>query len=241
MASDQAVDWHGGWPVVVVGGALVESLVWPMRVVVPRLLGQDPGGVVFVADQDAVGALAADGAHEPLGITVRPGSSRRCLGDRDVLAVEYGVEAGGELGVSVSDEETERADAIAQIHGQVASGLSDPLPRRVSGHPQDVHPTSAYFDHEQGVSGGAGRSCRGGRNRRPAAHRPDWQERPPGRVQLSGRGTIPWARKILRTVDSQAGSPDAGVRRALADIPTEDSLARVGKSARGSAVRRRAA
>ena len=67
VALDQAVDGHGGWLVGVVGGALVESLVRPVRVVVPRVLGQDPGGVVFVVDQDAVGALAADGAHEPLG------------------------------------------------------------------------------------------------------------------------------------------------------------------------------
>lgn len=68
VASDQAVDGqNGGW-VLVVGGALVESLVRPMRVVVPHILGQDPGGVVFVVDQDAVGALAADGAHEPLDI-----------------------------------------------------------------------------------------------------------------------------------------------------------------------------
>ena len=72
MALDQAVDWHGGWLVVVVGGALIESLMRPVRVVVPRILGQDPGGVVFVVDQDTVGALATDGAHEPLGITVRP-------------------------------------------------------------------------------------------------------------------------------------------------------------------------
>jgi hypothetical protein len=27
VASDQAVDGHGGWPVLVVGGALVESLM----------------------------------------------------------------------------------------------------------------------------------------------------------------------------------------------------------------------
>ena len=39
VASDQAVDWPGGWLVVVLGGALVESLMRPMRVVVPRILG----------------------------------------------------------------------------------------------------------------------------------------------------------------------------------------------------------
>jgi hypothetical protein len=43
-----------------------------VRVVVARVLGQDPGGVAFVVAQDAIGALAADGADESLGITVRP-------------------------------------------------------------------------------------------------------------------------------------------------------------------------
>jgi hypothetical protein len=130
VASDQAVEGHGCWPVLVAGGALAESLMRPVRVVVPRVLGQDPGGVAFVVDQNAIGALAADGAHEPLGITVRPGSSWWCLDDRDVLATEHGVEAGGDLGVLVPDEEAERADPIAQIHGQVASGLSLDPPTR---------------------------------------------------------------------------------------------------------------
>lgn len=56
-----------------------------MIVVMPRVLGQDPGGVVLMVDQDAVGALGPDRAHEPLGVTVRAGSVRRRLDDRDVL------------------------------------------------------------------------------------------------------------------------------------------------------------
>ena len=44
------------------GWALGSGLV-PMIVVMPRVLGQDPGGVVLVVDQ---GALGADRAHEPL-------------------------------------------------------------------------------------------------------------------------------------------------------------------------------
>jgi hypothetical protein len=54
--------------------------------------------VVLVVDQDAVGALGADRAHEPLGVTVRGGSVRRCLDDRDGVAAEDGVEARGERG-----------------------------------------------------------------------------------------------------------------------------------------------
>ena len=86
-----------------------------------------------------------------------------------------------------SDEEAERADPIAQIHGQVAGGLGDPLPRRMSGRPQDVDPAGLYFDHEQHRTGGVGRSCRGGRSRRPAVRRPGLRrKRQPGGVCLPG-------------------------------------------------------
>jgi hypothetical protein len=75
VTSDQAVEGQGGWSVLLAGGALVESLMPSLRVVVPSVLGQDSGGVVFVVDQDTVGALAAEGAHEPLGVTVRSPST----------------------------------------------------------------------------------------------------------------------------------------------------------------------
>jgi hypothetical protein len=81
-----------------------------MIVVVPRVLRQDPGCVMAVVDQDSIGALSADGAHEPFGITIGSWGSRRCLDDCDVLAGEYSVECRGELGVSVTDEEMERGD-----------------------------------------------------------------------------------------------------------------------------------
>jgi hypothetical protein len=43
VLSDQAVDGHGGWSGVVVRDALVECLMRTVRVVVLRVLGQDPG------------------------------------------------------------------------------------------------------------------------------------------------------------------------------------------------------
>jgi hypothetical protein len=110
VASDGPVDRYGDWPLVVVGGVLVYRLVGPMIVVVPRVLGQGPGCVVVVVDQDSIGALSADGAHEPFGITVRSWCSRRRLDDCDVLAGEHPVECRRELGVSVTDEEAERGD-----------------------------------------------------------------------------------------------------------------------------------
>jgi hypothetical protein len=75
VASDRSGDWDGGWLVVVGGGELVSGLVGSMTVVVLRVLRQDLGGVMVVIDQDVVGALGADGADEPLGVTVRSGGS----------------------------------------------------------------------------------------------------------------------------------------------------------------------
>jgi hypothetical protein len=78
-----------------------------MIVVVVRVLRQAPGCVVVVVDQDSIGALSADGAHKPFGITIRSWSPRRRLDDCDVLAGEHPVECLRELGVSVTDEEAE--------------------------------------------------------------------------------------------------------------------------------------
>jgi hypothetical protein len=65
--------------------------------------------------------------------------------------VEHGVETGGECGVPVPDEEAELADPFAELHGQVTGGLGDPLPGRMSGHPEDVDPAGLDFDHEEHV------------------------------------------------------------------------------------------
>jgi hypothetical protein len=69
--------------------------------------GEDQRRVLLVVDQDPVGALLADTAYEPFGVAVRPRCSRRDLHGGDVLGGKYGVEAGGEFGVAVPDEEPE--------------------------------------------------------------------------------------------------------------------------------------
>jgi len=116
VVSDGSVGWYRDWPVVVVGWALVSGLVGPMSVVMPRVFGQGSGCVVLVVDQDTVGALGANGAHEPFGVTVRPRRPRWRFDDRDLLAVKYGIEAGRKLGIAVSEKEAERADLVAEIH-----------------------------------------------------------------------------------------------------------------------------
>jgi hypothetical protein len=49
------------------------------------------------------------------------------------------IEGTGELGVTVSDEETEGADPVPQIHDEVACLLGGPRSGRVGSDSQDVH------------------------------------------------------------------------------------------------------
>lgn len=94
------------------------------------------------------------------------------------------------LGVSVPDEEAERADASAQIHGQVASGLSDPLPRRVSGHPPGCAPDECVFRSRTAVQAAQEDRVKVEEiaGQQPAGRTA--QKCPPGRVQLPERGTV---------------------------------------------------
>jgi hypothetical protein len=56
----------------VVGWALIEALVRAMPVEVALVRGQHGAGMPVVVDQYVVGALPADAADEPFGITVGP-------------------------------------------------------------------------------------------------------------------------------------------------------------------------
>jgi hypothetical protein len=71
--------------------------------------------------------------------------------DADVGAGEHGVEGGGELGISVADQEPELGSAVAEVDQQVAGLLGDPGPRGMGGDPGEVHATSAVLDHDEQV------------------------------------------------------------------------------------------
>ena len=62
-----------------------------------------------------------------------------------------GIEAVGELGGPVADQEAERGDLIAQVHQEVAGRLGGPGRGRVSGHPENVHCAGADFHDEQNL------------------------------------------------------------------------------------------
>jgi hypothetical protein len=65
--------------------------------------------------------------------------------------VEHLIEGVGELGVSVADEEAERVDPVAEIHGEVAGGLGNPRSGRVGCDTEDVHSAGVDLYQEQHV------------------------------------------------------------------------------------------
>ena len=79
-------------------------------------------------DEHAVGDLAADGADESFGTGVRPWASRWDLANGDSGVGQYGVEGGGELSGSVTDEEFELLGAVAEVDEQIAGLLGGPRP-----------------------------------------------------------------------------------------------------------------
>ena len=82
---------------VVVGRALLATLVWAVVVEMLKVLVEDRGGVAFVVDQDPVGALCPDAAHESFRVAVCSGGAWRDFHDVDAFAGEHRVERGGEF------------------------------------------------------------------------------------------------------------------------------------------------
>jgi hypothetical protein len=104
MASDRGVKGdHGGG--IVGWWVLIGALVRPVVIEMARVAVKHSSGVSFVVDQQPVGALGADAADEPLRIAVRLRPTGRDLHNVDAFGGEDGVESGGELGVSVADQE----------------------------------------------------------------------------------------------------------------------------------------
>jgi hypothetical protein len=109
-----------------------------MSVVVLDVLLQHQRQVAWPGDQEVVEAFAAQRADEAFGDRVGPGCPYRAAEDADVGADEDRVEGGGELAVSVADQEPKFGDAVAEVDEQVAGLLGDPGAGGVGGDPGEV-------------------------------------------------------------------------------------------------------
>jgi hypothetical protein len=122
-----------------------------MFVVVINEFAEDRFELAAMEDQYPVETLASRGADEPLGEHVRPRSSDRRADDPNAPGSEPLVEAGGELGVSVPDQERGRAGLFSQGQAQIASLLSDPLSHRIGGDAAHRDPPGAELDEEEHI------------------------------------------------------------------------------------------
>ncbi|MCX4641544.1 MULTISPECIES: integrase core domain-containing protein [unclassified Streptomyces] len=82
--------------------------------------------MLFVVDQDPIGALGADAANESLVVGVHLRRLRCALQDRYVLAREDGVEGVGVLRVPVAQQVAEACGSLAEVEQQVAGELGGP-------------------------------------------------------------------------------------------------------------------
>src|SRR6188472_2187762 len=98
-----------------------------------------------------VEAFAAQRANPALRDGVRARRLDWDADDGDGGAGEHGVEGGGELGISVADQEPELLGAVAEVHEQVAGLLGDPGAGGVGGDPGEVYAAAAVLDHDEDV------------------------------------------------------------------------------------------
>jgi hypothetical protein len=189
------------------GWLLVERSVRAVRVVMLEILLQHGRKVARSDDQKVVEALATRRPDEAFDDGVRAWRLDRGADDADAGAGEDCVEAGGELAVSVADQETELGGAVAEVHEQVAGLLGDPGAGGVGGDPGEVYTTAAVLDHDQdaeaaqeyGVDvGEVDHEDRVGLRR---------EELSPGGPGPSGAGSSPALFKMFQTVEAATEWP----------------------------------
>jgi hypothetical protein len=130
---------------------LVQGAVRTIAVVVREILGQDLLEMTASEDKEPVQTLSADGADKTLGERVRLWGSNRSHDDPDALGAEHLVEAGGELRVSVTDQELDLSGTLAQDETQVAGLLGDPPPTGLAVDTRESDPPGVDLDEEQHV------------------------------------------------------------------------------------------
>lgn len=80
-----------------------------------------------------------------------PWRPRQSGDDPQSFGLEHLPERGGEERIAIMNQESQRAEAVTQVHGEVAGLLHRPCPGRVRGHPGQVQSSGAVLDKHQHV------------------------------------------------------------------------------------------
>jgi hypothetical protein len=129
----------------------LETAVGPGFVVVADVLGENDLEMSSRDNQQVIETVLSDGPHEPFGKGVRPRRGDRSLYGPDANRGEYRVEAAGELGIPVADEESKASPSPFEVGGEVAGHLGKPGTIGMGRDPEQVHPSSIDLDDEQHV------------------------------------------------------------------------------------------
>jgi len=154
--------------------ALVEALVGARLVIVDQELLDHGLQVAGAEDEQVIKHLSPAAADEPFADRVRPRGPEGQLHDFDAFRSEDLIEADGELGVAVPEQELGLEGAVLKPPGQVPSLLGYPLAGRVGGDAGEVDLAAGDLDEEEdsvtfsGLSGGpilGGQLSQGSRGR----------------------------------------------------------------------------
>ena len=129
----------------------VKAAMRSAPVVVRDVLGKDSLKVMPRDDEQVIEAVLSDGAHPSLGEGVRVRGADR---GEDALGVDRGedlVEAGGEFGIAVTDEEAHPLAGLLERGTEVAGDLGHPRAVGVGRDAEEVDDAPFHFDHEQYV------------------------------------------------------------------------------------------
>lgn len=132
----------------IVGCALAEGPVGPVRVVVLDVLAQELFQLLAIPYEGAIEELAAHGANPAFRIRIRDRGARWCADDRRAFGSEDLVERPDELAGAVADQ---KPDGSLVTHREVAGCLSRPGTGRVRRDASEMHAAAVEFDEEQHV------------------------------------------------------------------------------------------
>jgi hypothetical protein len=114
----------------------LKAAVGTSPVVVADVLGEDPFQLASGEHEQVIEAVFSDRAHPSFGVGIRSWRSDR---SPDGLGADRGedvVEAGGELGVAVTDEEPHSSPGVLEVTSEVAGDLGDPHVVGIGGDPR---------------------------------------------------------------------------------------------------------
>jgi hypothetical protein len=116
-----------------------DASVRTLFVVVADVLAKNPVQVTTAENDYPAEALCPHCPYPALRVGIFSWRSDWRLDHPDALRAENFVEAGGELGVSIADEELDGMAAVSEITNQIAGHLGDERSVRVIGDTEDVH------------------------------------------------------------------------------------------------------